>query len=114
MARGCWLMGYGGIKPEDEAMLGPYTVLAASNHTKRNGSYRFGEPTGLPIELGRGVWTGAHSVVTEGVRVGAGTAVAANAVVTKDLPPDSVAGGVPARVIASPARARGELDAAPN
>jgi acetyltransferase-like isoleucine patch superfamily enzyme len=50
--------------------------------------------------LERGVWTGAHSVVTAGVSVGEGTAVAAAAVVTRDLPPHSVAAGVPARVVA--------------
>mgnify|MGYP000184198833 CR=1 FL=1 len=101
LGRGAWLMGYGGITLEDQAMLGPYTVLAASNHTKKDRSYRFGPPTGEPIVLGRGVWMGAHAVVTQGVTIGAGSAIAAGAVVTRDIPSDAVAGGVPAKVLGS-------------
>jgi len=49
-------------------------------------------------------WIGYRSVVLYGVRIGRGSVVASGAVVTKDLPPMSVAGGVPARVL----RTRGE------
>ena len=45
------------------------------------------------------VWLGAGAVVTDGVRVGRGAVVAAGAVVTKDVPPHTVVGGVPARII---------------
>jgi acetyltransferase-like isoleucine patch superfamily enzyme len=99
LAHGCWLQGVGGLTLGDEVMLGPYTVLASSNHRKTDGSYRFGEPTLKPIILERGAWTGSHVVITFGVRVGQGAACAAGAVVTKDVPADCVVGGVPARVI---------------
>lgn len=49
-----------------------------------------------PVTLGDDVWVGAGAVILPGVTVGARTVVAAGAVVTKDLPPDSVAKGVPA------------------
>ena len=84
-------------------MLGPYTILASSNHTKRNGSYRQGAPEHLPIVLKRGSWTAAHVVVTAGVTIGAGSACAAGAVVTKDVPDNTVVGGIPARPIRSSA-----------
>jgi tetrahydrodipicolinate N-acetyltransferase len=42
---------------------------------------------------------GASSVITDGVRIGKGAVIAAGAVVTKDIPPHSVAAGVPAKVI---------------
>jgi tetrahydrodipicolinate N-acetyltransferase len=45
------------------------------------------------------VWLGAGAVITDGVRVGKGAVVAAGAVVTKDVPPHVVVGGVPAKVI---------------
>ena len=45
------------------------------------------------------VWIGASAVITDGVRVGKGAVVAAGAVVTKDVPPHSVVGGVPAKII---------------
>jgi len=94
------LQGIGGIVLGDEVMLGPYTVLATNNHTCKGGSYRFGAGSPAPIRIGRGCWTGAHVVVTAGVSIGDGTAVAAGAVVTHDVPSDVVAAGVPARVIA--------------
>lgn len=101
IAPGCWLQGVGGIKLGDEVMLGPYTVLATNNHQSREGSYRFGEGAASPIELGRGSWTGAQVVVTAGVKIGDGAAVAAGAVVTSDVAPGVVVGGVPARPLAS-------------
>jgi acetyltransferase-like isoleucine patch superfamily enzyme len=96
---GCWINAYGGITIEDEVLLGPYTVLVTTEHARVNNSYRFARVQPLPIHIGRGSWTSAHTVITKGVRVGRGVLVAAGAVVTKDLPDDCVAGGVPARVL---------------
>jgi len=99
LACGSWIQGVGGITIEDEVMLGPYTVLASNNHTRREGSYRFGEGDPAPICMKKGSWTGAHAVITAGVTVGCGAAVAAGAVVTRDVPEQAVVGGVPARPI---------------
>jgi len=97
IAYGCWIQGLGGVTFEDQVMLGPYTILASSNHTLMDGSYRFGPPRMAPIVMKRGSWTGAHVVITPGVTVGAGAACAAGAVVTKDVPDYAIVGGVPAR-----------------
>lgn len=51
------------------------------------------------VRIGRDVWLGTKATVSRGVVIGEGAVVGANAVVTKDLPPYSVAVGVPARVI---------------
>ena len=51
------------------------------------------------IEIGNDVWIGAHSVILSGVKIGNGAIVAANSVVTKDIPEYSIAAGVPALVI---------------
>ncbi len=99
IANYCWLQGIGGIVLEDEVMLGPFTVLATNNHTRDNCSWRFGKGAAEQIILKRGSWTGAHAVITSGVIVGEGSAIAAGAVVTKDIPADVVAGGIPANVI---------------
>ncbi len=55
--------------------------------------------TKAPVRIGSDVWLGTKSSVVRGTVVGDGSVVAAHAVVTRDLPPYSVAAGVPARVL---------------
>lgn len=52
-----------------------------------------------PTRIGDNVWCGAHVVVTSGVTIGERSVIGANAVVTQDIPPFSVAVGAPARVV---------------
>lgn len=52
-----------------------------------------------PIKIGKRVWIGAHATILSGVTVGDNSIIAAGAVVTKDVPANSVVGGVPAKVI---------------
>ncbi len=52
-----------------------------------------------PIRIGNHVWIGTRAMVLKGVTVGDGAVIAAGAIVTKDVPPRSLVGGVPARVI---------------
>lgn len=52
-----------------------------------------------PVNIGNDVWVGANAIVRSGVTIGNGCIVAAGAVVTKDLPPYSIVGGVPAKII---------------
>ncbi|MEL6796054.1 MAG: acyltransferase [Planctomycetota bacterium] len=63
-----------------------------------------GHIEGLALEIGDNCWIGANATVVNGVTVGRDCIVAAGAVVTKDVPPFSIVGGVPAKVI----RVRGE------
>jgi tetrahydrodipicolinate N-succinyltransferase len=52
-----------------------------------------------PVDVGHDVWIGARAIVLDGVKVGDGAVIAAGAVVTKDVPPYAIVGGVPARVL---------------
>ena len=52
-----------------------------------------------PIHIGKRVWIGSNVVVTKGVTIGDNSVIAAGAVVTKDVPANVVAGGVPAKVL---------------
>jgi acetyltransferase-like isoleucine patch superfamily enzyme len=49
--------------------------------------------------IGKNVWIGSNATILPGVTIGDGSIVAAGAVVTKDVPPNTVVGGVPARII---------------
>lgn len=105
IAHGCWINAEGGVLLGDEVMLGPYTVIATSDHTKRNQSYRFGSAERSRVIIGKGSWTGSGVTITRGVSVGAGTCCAAGAVVTHDTPAGSIVGGVPARQLNSSGKA---------
>ena len=52
-----------------------------------------------PINIGSDVWIGANAIVMDGVNIGHGAVIAAGAVVTKDIPPYAIAGGIPATII---------------
>jgi acetyltransferase-like isoleucine patch superfamily enzyme len=52
-----------------------------------------------PVVIEEDCWIGSHAVILKGVTIGAGAVVAAGAIVTKDIPPYTIAAGVPARVI---------------
>jgi maltose O-acetyltransferase len=100
LAYGCvCLAGEQPISIGDQVIMGPYCVLASSNHTCDAGSFRYGEPESAPITIKKGSWLGAHVVVTSGSTVGQGSLIAAGAIVVGSLPDRVMAGGVPAKVI---------------
>ena len=93
---GCHFQDQGGIFIGDEVLIGHNVVLATVNHAldpfDRHNIYR-------PIHIGNRVWIGSNAVITQGVRIGDGAVVAAGAVVNRDVVPNTVVGGVPARLI---------------
>ena len=101
----------GGIRIGRNVMMGPRVSILAEQHNfdrtdvpmKSQGTVRKG------IIIGDDVWLGANCCILDGVTVGEGAIIATGAVVTKDVPPFAIAGGVPARVI----RMRGEGEAPP-
>lgn len=58
-----------------------------------------GERPVSPVRIGDHVWIGQRATILKGVEIGDGAIVAAGAVVTRDVPPRAVVGGIPARVI---------------
>lgn len=95
------IRGQGGVTIGDRVYTSPMTQLIAVNHVVDDPTRSFIEQgiTAQGIVVEDDVWLGANAVVTDGVRIGCGAVVAAGAVVTKDVPPHTIVGGVPARVL---------------
>jgi acetyltransferase-like isoleucine patch superfamily enzyme len=95
------IRGQGGVQIGDRVYTSPFTQIIAVNHVFDDPDRPFVEQgiTAQGIIIEDDVWLGAGAVITDGVRVGKGAVVAAGAVVTKDVPPHTVVGGVPARPI---------------
>jgi acetyltransferase-like isoleucine patch superfamily enzyme len=95
------LRGQGGITIGDRVYTSPLVQLLAINHVYRDPTRPMVEQgiTAEGIVIEDDVWVGAGAIVTDGVRVGKGAVIAAGAVVTKDVPPHTVVGGVPAKII---------------
>lgn len=94
---GCCFQDQGGVTLGDGCLIGHNVVFATLDHDKRPG--RRGDMTAAPIVVGKDVWIGAHATILKGVTIGDGAIVAAGAVVTRDVPPNTIAAGVPARVV---------------
>jgi len=91
----------GEITLGNDVIIGPNTVLRAADHAFDRSDLPIkeqGHSNGV-IRIEDNVWLGANVVVTKDVRIGRGAVVGAGSVVTRDVPPDTVVGGVPARPI---------------
>jgi acetyltransferase-like isoleucine patch superfamily enzyme len=95
------IRGQGGVDIGDRVYTSPYTQIIAVNHVFQDPSRPFVDQgiTAEGITIEDDVWLGAGAIVTDGVRVGRGAVVAAGAVVTNDVAPHTVVGGVPARLL---------------
>ena len=94
---GCHFQDQGGIEIGDGVLIGHNAVLATINHDldptmNRKNHY-------APIKIGAHAWIGSNTVILPGVTIGEWSVAAAGAVVTKDVPPMTVVGGVPAKII---------------
>lgn len=93
----CYFQDQGGITIEDEVHIGPHCTLATVNHGIAPDLRATMYPE--PIVIGKNVWIGANVVVCPGITIGENSIIAAGAVVTKDVPDNVIAGGVPAKII---------------
>ncbi len=97
IAYGGWFSAGGEIKINNEVIIGPYVVIASANHTRKNGSFYYGEPEELQISIGAGTWIGAHVTITGATQIGCGSLIASGATIVRgNYPEDSFLAGVPA------------------
>jgi len=94
----CTIYDRGGVDIDDEVMIGPNVSLITTGHPLEPSQRRAGV-TASPIAIGRNVWIATGATVIGGVTIGENSVVAAGAVVTRDVPPNTLVAGVPAKVI---------------
>lgn len=96
----CTFYDLGGLDIGDDVMIGPNVSLITSGHPIAPSQRRNGV-IAKPIVIGKNVWIAADATIIGGVTVGENSVVAAGSVVTRDVPPNTLVGGNPARVIRS-------------
>lgn len=83
----------------DNVFIGPNCCFTTAEHAIDPEMRKSGVEIAKPITIGDNVWIGAGSTVLAGVTIGSNTVIGAGSVVTRDIPPDSVAVGVPCKVM---------------
>ena len=93
----CSFLDMGGITLEDQVLLGPKVNLITENHPADPANRR--SLICKPVIIKRNAWIGAAATILPGVTIGENAIVAAGAVVSRDVPANTVVGGVPAQFI---------------
>lgn len=83
----------------DNVMIGPNTLITTVGHPLSPAGRRNHMSIAKPVTIGNDVWIGGNATILPGVTIGSNVVIAAGAVVTKDVPPNCVVGGVPAKKI---------------
>ncbi len=96
----CTFYDLGGLDIADDVMIGPNVSIITAGHPVEP-SQRRSVTIGKPIVIERNVWIAAAATIIGGVTVGENSVVAAGSVVTRSVPPNTLVGGDPARVIRS-------------
>jgi maltose O-acetyltransferase len=96
---GCQLADVAPIVIGDDCQIGPYVQFLTPRHPLDADRRRDKWETADPITIGSNVWLGGGVIVCGGVTIGDNTVVGAGSVVTRDLPPNVLAVGSPARVL---------------
>lgn len=87
---------------EDDVVMGPDIVIMTNSHNFEDPAIPInqqGYPPARPVRIGRGAWIGTRVIILPGVHIGEGSVIGAGSIVTRDVPPFSIAAGNPARVL---------------
>ena len=101
IAQNCFIQVRGEVIIGDNVIFGPGVSLFSENHNFKDLSSYINEQgvTRIGVKIENGVWISSGSTILDGVTVGENSLIAAGSVVNKDVPPYSIVGGIPAKVI---------------
>lgn len=95
----CYILDGGKVTFGDHVFVGPDCVFTTAEHALDVQQRNEGLEVALPIVIGNNVWIASNVTVLGGVTIGDNTVIGAGSVVTKDIPPNVIAVGVPCRVL---------------
>lgn len=95
----CIMLDGGGIEIGDYVLFGPRVGIYTSNHASNAWERANGACYAKPVKIGNHVWVGAGVHINQGISIGDNTIIGSGSVVTKDIPANVVAAGVPCKVI---------------
>jgi len=96
---GCVMLDCNYIHIGDNVQIAPYVQIYAAYHPIEASERIKGPELSKPVSIGENVWIGGGAIILPGVNIGANSTIGAGSVVTKDIPPNVVAAGNPARII---------------
>ena len=97
----CVMLDGGGIEIGNDVLFGPRVGIYTSNHAMHPEERAAGACFARRVKIGNRVWVGAGVHITPGVEIGDGAVIGAGSVVTRNIPSNAVAAGVPCRTIRS-------------
>jgi maltose O-acetyltransferase len=96
---GCSIAAHERVTIGERCLIGTHAIIIDNDFHRIEPERRLEPPESRPITIGDNVWLAARVTVLSGVTIGTDSCIAAGSVVVEDVPPRSLAGGVPARVI---------------
>lgn len=98
---GCSIAASESVTIGPDCSIGTHVMIMDNEFHRLEPERRNEMPDPRPISIGRNVWVGGRAIILPGVSIGDDSVIGAGSVVTADVPPRSVAAGVPARVLRS-------------
>ncbi|MBJ9336506.1 galactoside O-acetyltransferase [Citrobacter portucalensis] len=83
----------------DNVLIAPNVTISVTGHPVHHELRKSGEMFSFPVTIGNNVWIGSNVVINPGITIGDNSVIGAGSIVTKDIPADVVAVGVPCRVL---------------
>lgn len=104
IGKDCWMNDGSYLECEANITIGDNVLIGRNVTIRDSDGHDHGDAFGkkgrcLPVVIGNSVWIGSNAMIQKGVHIGDGAIIAAGAVVCRDIPANTLAGGVPARVL---------------